>query len=493
MRREWLRDRRLWIVLAVAGEAYLVFLLTKRLSAFPGTVILGVFGLVLGLAIVWISPQRKELLAYLIAVLLPWTLIGIHVLDFRITLFDIMTCVIIVLYVSEKLLSGDARIGRRYLSGPMWLLIGAAFLSVASADHKLASLRIIMLMLQGLFLYLFIIKSIRTLAQAKRIILVFAFAAALPALLALYEFRTGVLISPTGSEALPKIPLGVGEHVRPDGPFLNSNSLAAQLVLALPILGATLFVWRSVLIRSLNLVVLFCVTLGLVVSLSRTNWAAAGISLGAVSVFALSFRYGRRILLATLIPLAVTAVLVARTAPVSLAYRLGSLFMLRKDLAVQIRLELWQAARDLFLGNPLIGIGIGNFVERYPPYVATWVRDGYANAHNAFFNIAAEMGIVGLVGICWLLVVSVRAAARNYRYAIDQDTKVLALGVLGAWIAFWVSNLGDFVWVTPHHVGEIGIMWVFFALTAVLEAARKRQLLGAEADARYQYSQYAGE
>ncbi|MCC5623175.1 O-antigen ligase [Nostoc sp. CHAB 5715] len=58
------------------------------------------------------------------------------------------------------------------------------------------------------------------------------------------------------------------------------------------------------------------------------------------------------------------------------------------------RFEIWQAAINETIKNPLTGIGIGVFPEQIG--VKVWGHKGY-HAHNIFLNVLAEQGIPGLL------------------------------------------------------------------------------------------------
>jgi len=59
------------------------------------------------------------------------------------------------------------------------------------------------------------------------------------------------------------------------------------------------------------------------------------------------------------------------------------------------RMEIWNATLNSFVRYPLLGVGIGN----YPVVIGEPLESGRrgASAHNLYFDIAAEMGILGLI------------------------------------------------------------------------------------------------
>jgi len=64
-----------------------------------------------------------------------------------------------------------------------------------------------------------------------------------------------------------------------------------------------------------------------------------------------------------------------------------------------VRLDLWRAAVEMFLQNPLRGVGVGQFAA-----FSRWDLSGVAIfAHSTPLTIAAEMGLVGLAPFSWLI------------------------------------------------------------------------------------------
>ncbi|MGR3173292.1 MAG: O-antigen ligase family protein [Candidatus Scalindua sp.] len=89
------------------------------------------------------------------------------------------------------------------------------------------------------------------------------------------------------------------------------------------------------------------------------------------------------------------------------------------------RYTIWKGAWQMFLDNPWAGIGMGMFREVGADYdlsysYAVW-RTGYRvivsgywpEAHSAFFQVIATMGIPGLIAWCFLLWIPVRSLIMN--------------------------------------------------------------------------------
>jgi O-antigen ligase len=111
-----------------------------------------------------------------------------------------------------------------------------------------------------------------------------------------------------------------------------------------------------------------------------------------------------------------------------------------------LRLVVWERAKQLFVDNPVAGIGYGGFgvSERI---------GGLNNVHNYYMQTAAEQGVIGLL---FLAVILMRAGVSGWRlYCIGSTDfhKGIGLGFAGAVVAVMVSNI-------------FGDRWSYFALGA---------------------------
>jgi O-antigen ligase len=67
------------------------------------------------------------------------------------------------------------------------------------------------------------------------------------------------------------------------------------------------------------------------------------------------------------------------------------------DFSTAERLAHWIAGLHMYFDHPILGVGIGNYPDAYPPYHVTIFLDPLGHAHNYYINVAAEMGTIGLI------------------------------------------------------------------------------------------------
>ncbi|MCX6092280.1 MAG: Wzy polymerase domain-containing protein [Candidatus Bipolaricaulota bacterium] len=125
------------------------------------------------------------------------------------------------------------------------------------------------------------------------------------------------------------------------------------------------------------------------------------------------------------------------------------------------RSTFWSVGWTMFKGNPVTGVGLGNFKIVYPKYEAiTFARPGAvppsgyvakpAQAHNDYLQAAAELGSVGILavlGLLSVLAVSLWKRLRANAPHIRSDVLVL----LGGLVVFLCHALVGFPihWAAP--------------------------------------------
>ena len=157
-------------------------------------------------------------------------------------------------------------------------------------------------------------------------------------------------------------------------------------------------------------------------------------------------RYRRQLVLLTLlvlIPLALTLALDER-----LAERASSATKLETDVTVsnQARLVIWQGTWEMFQAKPLFGWGLGTFAIHFPQFRSSdhsrrGVSHHTQHAHCEYLEVAAELGVVGLVGFLLVLVLAFRQVHRALRTQESVKTRLLLIGCTCGILASLLHNL----------------------------------------------------
>ena len=157
------------------------------------------------------------------------------------------------------------------------------------------------------------------------------------------------------------------------------------------------------------------------------------------------------------------------------------------------RVWTWKGAARMAARNPLLGTGVGAWVDMYPPYALT----GFTRlAHNSYLQLADECGLPALAALLATLGLAGLAARRGLSATAKQspgasplldaiapaDDRLLQCGLLAGLAAGVVQNLIDSDW----YVFFLGVTFWSLAGVAVglgdravgTEAARPLSRLG---------------
>jgi hypothetical protein len=129
-----------------------------------------------------------------------------------------------------------------------------------------------------------------------------------------------------------------------------------------------------------------------------------------------------------------------------------------------LRYQVWDSAVDASAGDPITGIGPGNFEYWWARHksVGTFARD----AHSLYVETLGELGIVGLALIL-ALVGSVLVVGSRRAFRGREDGRPMLAGATAACFAFAVAGAVDWVW-------ELAVLPVAFLLlsAAILGGGR---------------------
>lgn len=119
---------------------------------------------------------------------------------------------------------------------------------------------------------------------------------------------------------------------------------------------------------------------------------------------------------------------------------------------VTLRLKLFQVAIATFLDHPLNGVGIGNF----PAYYLETIRAHHIGpfhelggdrvarvrvAENAYLQLAAEMGVIGIAAAVAAVAALLRLLVRHMRAGEDERGRDIAITVLMMAVVYGINAL----------------------------------------------------
>jgi len=134
------------------------------------------------------------------------------------------------------------------------------------------------------------------------------------------------------------------------------------------------------------------------------------------------------------------------------------------------RTQIWKEAARLWVGSPLLGIGVNGFAAYGAPTIGE-VGSTYAlvdsHAHNVVIQIALDTGLIGVVAFLGMNVLAVLGAWQVYRRSrAGSPERALAIGLLAAFVVILVHGMFDTIfWGFKAEI----FLWAALALSLVLK------------------------
>lgn len=309
-----------------------------------------------------------------------------------------------------------------------------------------------------IFLYYAVLYNIHSKKQIKRMLWATLAAAFLVTFYGFYQYFTGLDITAmdwVDGEQFPEL------TVRVFSTLSNPNLLAGYLVtiMSLAIGFGCKAESRKGQAAFFALTVLFGICL--ILTYSRGAWISLILITGAYGIY-----YNRKVFW-LIVPL-VGFLLVLHNAFYERIVSIAN----PTDTSAAMRMALWQSTLAMIVEKPFLGIGWGSYWMVYPHY-DFFLNDPNTtiyHAHNMYLNIAAEVGIPGLIAFLGVLYSHGRAGLTVVKNKQNRWSVGLALGVLFALIGIAVNGLTDFIMFS----NQLALLfWLLNGLVAVLWAEQK--------------------
>jgi O-antigen ligase len=227
--------------------------------------------------------------------------------------------------------------------------------------------------------------------------------------------------------------------------FLGSpNLIATALILGAPLVVA--IAWSKARRRRLAVVLAIAAALATFVSGSRGAFLGVGVGTMVALLLFAGRRGGFGSTVGALVgpvrrrpilvfPVAVVVGLAAVFAPAVLSrFAQGG---------ESLRFDLWRSAASIFVDHPIFGSGPGTWVQlkvaANPPGVPNLILP---HAHDMYVQAAAEVGLVGLVALAWLVFAVARRLWSGSRSS-DQSISIESGAVLVSLAAFAGQSVVD--------------------------------------------------
>lgn len=262
---------------------------------------------------------------------------------------------------------------------------------------------------------------------------------------------------------------GHGYAWRAQGLANHYMTFGGQLLFEFPLALAVLLLTKSPRWRWGAAVVAVLTALALAATFTRSSWlgafAAAALVAGAVWPWGIAV-------------LAAFAALAWNFAPGQWGSRLHGMFDSHFGYNGE-RLLMWKAGWRMFREHPLTGVGLEDMHALYQRYKLPEATEAVGHLHNTYVQIAAGMGLMGLVAFTWLYASLLRAASPGVAFARDFTARMraggegaaLRLGVTAALAGFLVTACFEF------NFGDEELLYQLFVLVGLAWASRQWESL----------------
>jgi len=251
------------------------------------------------------------------------------------------------------------------------------------------------------------------------------------------------------------------EHGRIPSLLSAHNHLAGYLDLILPFAIAGYLLSKQVWWKRLSALCVILGVIGLILTQSRGGYLAF-IAIIICSIWQFGKTGRRKVLL-----LLVFAFLLTTAYGLLQLWSPGHFADYSSDMSILSRFYLWLTAWDFFLSSPLHGVGLGTLAILFEKYVVN-IPGADPNvqleAHNIYFELLAETGILGFVSF-WAVVVAALREARRQLRSRDWMQQIIAFGVAAGTVGILVDGCFDHYFFWTPQVGFL--FWLGIAgLTA---------------------------
>ncbi|MCC6456091.1 MAG: O-antigen ligase family protein [Caldilineaceae bacterium] len=328
---------------------------------------------------------------------------------------------------------------------------------IVAKNWLLASFEINMIV-QGLFLYIYIIYAVGNRQQLMFVVTVLVLGLGLQGLIMIGLKATGGKLDIVLLSAEPD-PWG-----RLSGTVGGPNQSAAFLVMWLSLTFGMMLTPASFWLKLVGMGATMMALAGLVFTFSRGGWIAFAIAVTLISVVALSRGW-----MPLYVPFVVGIVGTAAIIPMW-PYIMDRLFG-DDGGSVESRLPLLRMALQIIRDHPFLGVGANNYITVLPVYVTseytmTWIRV----VHNKFLLIWAESGLGALIAFIWFLLDTLQRGWRVIQVN-DPYLSPLALGLTAALLG-WIAHMQVALF---HDAGQVLTICLVAGLIVAMERMARNE------------------
>lgn len=357
---------------------------------------------------------------------------------------------IVFIFILNHVFGKGYSIDKSFVNIPLAIFVLAIIIATVTSIDPKGSFRDLAIHLSAIGLLVVIVNGINNKNDLNLILTSYVFTATLVALYGIYQYFVGVELDPAWVDATnnPEI------TTRVFSVFGNPNILAEYLIMAIPTSIALFWNTKKLIKKIIFMLTTMVLSVTLLMTLSRGGWL--GIAFG---IFIFILLVEKKLFLLS-IPVGIASIFVIPDSIMSRIMTIGSL----TDSSNAYRIKIWQITTDIIRDHWEAGVGFGYipFKKTFETYIRTMP---IYHAHNTYLEIAAEMGIVGLVLFAILIFVLYKYGVLNAVKSNDKYIKTISAGLLAGISSLLFHGIVEHVLYIPR---IIITFWILVAFILVM-------------------------
>jgi len=270
------------------------------------------------------------------------------------------------------------------------------------------------------------------------------------------------------------------------GTFINRNAFAGYLLMVIPLAMGYLFArqsmeggrfpnWRARLsnLDGKSLLLAFGIILMILALLFSSSRMGIGSLLLSFTLITFFFRNPERERRISRTSILILLFALLWAAWIGLDAVISRFLTTPEDMEGRVR--IWKDTLSIFKDFPLVGSGLGTFVQIYPLYRSFPIRGLVTHAENDLLQLASEVGLIGmgLIGVLFFyLLIQALSQLRSLRY--DDPKRYLGIGGLVGIFALIFHSLVERNLQIPSNAFLFIILW---ALVLRMGESRREHLI----------------
>lgn len=240
--------------------------------------------------------------------------------------------------------------------------------------------------------------------------------------------------------------------------FGDANDFGVMMNIVIPFAFLFGVFGRSIKLRLFSLLLMALFVSAIVAARTRGGLLTFAVIILGLGYFGLKASKGwQRFISITLVVATIAAM--AIFSPKVFKERSGTILNYKNQYTANERIENWKLGIKMFLSNPLIGVGAGNYLIRYQDFGgsnAIWMV-----SHNMYIDVLSELGILGFSFFFFLL---------YYTFKGGRDTLKMLAAKKEKDSFIYVANQGTILSLIGYCVGGMFLSILTYPMLYIIIA-----------------------